>query len=88
MHRYVYKSLNVLIMTFLSCGVISGGMLFVICFVVLCNFLYKGNIDKVYEFLPVVLITPFVIYLLFKIGNMWRTKTIKLRDEGDKTWMD
>jgi hypothetical protein len=88
MNRFVYKILNVVIMTFLSCSVIAGGMFFTACFLAFCVFLYKGNMNKVYEFLPPAIITPFALLLCFKIGNIWRAKTINFRDEDDKTWMD
>jgi hypothetical protein len=88
MNKFIYKTLNVIIITLLSCGVIAGGMFFVVCFLFSSVSLYKGNIEKVYEFLPAVLITPIALFLFFKIGILWRTKTIHLRDKDDKTWMD
>jgi hypothetical protein len=44
--------------------------------------------EKVYEFIPVVIVSPIAVLLFFKIGNICRKKTIKYRDEGEKTWMD
>jgi hypothetical protein len=87
-NKIIYKTLNVIIITLLSCGVITGGTFFGVCLLFSSVSLYKGNMGKVYEFLPAVLITPIALFLFFKIGNIWRTKTIKYRDEGDKTWMD
>jgi len=88
MNKFIYKTLNVIIITLLSLGVIGSGMFFLVCFLIASVSLYNGNIEKVYEFLPAVLISPITLILFFKIGILWRTKTIHLRDKNDKTWMD
>ncbi len=88
MNKLVYKTLNATIITLLSCSAIACITLLVPSFLFLCISVFKGDMEKVYEFIPVVIVSPIAVLLFLKIGNIWRKKTIKYRDEGEKTWMD
>jgi Na+/H+ antiporter NhaD/arsenite permease-like protein len=53
--------------------------------IILLFYLYEGDMDKVNAFLEIVLIVPFVIFIVLKFANIWRRRTLHFRKFTDKT---
>ena len=88
MNKITYKVLNVIVLTLAWLMILGAGGASVRFFIVTFVYLFKGNIDKVTEFGSGTIISIIVFLVVAKATMLWRDKTIKYRDENDKSIFD